>query len=277
MISFESENFDKSYFDLLSKIRKDGILRETRTGINAKSLFACSIRADLSSGFFPLITLKRVHFKSIVHELLWFLAGDTNIRYLNDHGVTIWDEWANRNGDLGPIYGKQWRTWGDGEQSTDQISELVKNLKENPYSRRHLVSAWNVEDIKMMQLPPCHYAFQSYVDDKLRLNTLVNMRSTDIFLGLPFNIASYALLNYLLSHVCGYTPGVVEIVMCDCHLYDTHFEATDMILNTRSPFEHSRPEILINKQKTNIFDFTYQDVTIKNYNSYPAIEVPVAV
>ena len=263
----------RQYLDLLSQVRHEGLRKEDRTGTGTLSLFGAQMRFDLSEGF-PLMTTKKLHVKSIVHELLWFLQGSTNTRYLKEHGVTIWDEWADENGDLGPVYGKQWRSWqtrSGGE--VDQITALVDGIKQNPDSRRHIVSAWNVGEIPNMALPPCHCLFQFYVGDG-RLSCQLYQRSADIFLGVPFNIASYALLTHMVAQVTGLKPGDFVHTFGDVHLYLNHLDQADEQLS-RDP--RPRPRLEINPEVTSLFDFVYDDFEIVGYDPHPAIRAEVAV
>ena len=263
----------RQYLDLLSQVRNAGLRKEDRTGTGTLSLFGAQMRFDLSEGF-PLMTTKKLHVKSIIHELLWFLQGSTNTRYLKEHGVTIWDEWADERGELGPVYGKQWRSWptaSGGE--VDQIKDLVEGIKENPDSRRHIVSAWNVGEIPDMALPPCHCLFQFYVGDG-RLSCQLYQRSADIFLGVPFNIASYALLTHMVAQVTGLEPGEFVHTLGDVHLYLNHLEQADEQL-TRQP--RPRPRLEINPEVTSLFDFVYDDFKIVGYDPHPAIRAAVSV
>ena len=250
-----------------------GTLKSDRTGTGTKSVFGYQMRFDLNQGF-PLITSKKVHLKSIIHELLWFLKGETNIAYLKENGVSIWDEWADANGDLGPVYGKQWRSWAapDG-QVIDQIEEVVKTIKNNPDSRRMIVSAWNPADLPKMALAPCHCLFQFYVADG-KLSCQLYQRSADIFLGVPFNIASYALLTMMLAQVCGLKYGDFVHTFGDAHVYTNHFEQVELQLS-RTP--NAYPSMRINPDVKSIYDFKYEDFTLENYNPHPAIKAPVAV
>ena len=261
------------YEQLLKFVLDNGIEKKDRTGVGTLSVFGCQMRFNLSEGF-PLITTKKLHFKSIVYELLWFLRGDTNLKYLKDNGVTIWDEWADTNGELGPIYGYQWRNWKTYEDGiVDQISDAVENLKKNPDSRRIIVSAWNVAEIKKMALPACHLLFQFYVANG-KLSCIMYQRSCDMFLGVPFNIASYALLTHMMAHVCDYSVGDFVHVLADTHIYMNHIEQVKLQL-TREP--RAYPTIKLNPNKKSIFDFEYEDITLENYNPYPGIKAPVAV
>ena len=263
----------KQYLDLLNKIMTEGVVKGDRTGTGTKSIFGYQMRFNLSEGF-PLLTTKKVHLKSIIHELLWFLAGDTNIKYLNDNKVTIWDEWADENGDLGHVYGYQWRSWPTPDGShIDQISQLVEQIKNNPNSRRLIVSAWNVADIDNMALPPCHALFQFYVADG-RLSCQLYQRSADVFLGVPFNIASYALLTMMIAQVTGLQPGEFVHTLGDTHIYLNHFEQVQTQLE-RTP--RALPRMKINPDVKSIFDFRYEDFTLEEYDPYPIIKAPIAV
>jgi thymidylate synthase len=261
------------YLDLMRRVLNEGVDKEDRTGTGTLSVFGHQMRFDLQEGF-PLVTTKKVHLKSIVYELLWFLTGDTNTKFLTDHKVTIWNEWADANGDLGPVYGAQWRHWkkpGGGE--VDQIANVVKGLKENPDSRRHLVVAFNPGEIDKMALPPCHAFFQFYVA-KGKLSCQLYQRSADIFLGVPFNVASYALLTRMMAQVCGYQPGEFVHTLGDAHLYRNHLDQTRLQLS-REP--RPLPQIKINPEVKNIFDFKYEDFELLNYDPHPAIKAEVAV
>jgi thymidylate synthase len=263
----------KQYLELLQHVQDKGVTKEDRTGTGTKSVFGHQMRFDLSEGF-PLVTTKKLHMKSIIHELLWFLAGDTNIKYLQDNGVRIWNEWADENGDLGPVYGYQWRSWAtpDGHH-IDQISNLIHQIKTNPDSRRLIVSAWNVADIGKMALPPCHCLFQFYVADG-KLSCQLYQRSADIFLGVPFNIASYALLTLMVAQACSLQPGDFVHTFGDAHLYLNHREQANEQLS-RSP--HALPEIHLNPHITNIFDFKYEDFELVGYQADPHIKATVAI
>ena len=263
----------RSYLDLMRHIRENGTPKEDRTGTGTLSVFGAQLRFDLSAGF-PLLTTKKVHLKSIIHELLWFLKGSTNIEYLTQNGVTIWDEWADKNGDLGPIYGHQWRSWPtkDGGH-IDQISKVIDDLKKNPDSRRHIVSAWNVSDIDKMALAPCHTFFQFYVAGG-KLSCQLYQRSADFFLGVPFNIASYALLTMMVAQVCDLEMGDFVHTFGDCHLYVNHLTQTDEQLS-RTP--RSLPTMRINPEVKNIFEFTYEDFELIGYDPHPMIKAPVAI
>jgi thymidylate synthase len=263
----------KAYLDLMRHVREHGTRKTDRTGTGTLSVFGWQMRFDLAAGF-PLVTTKKVHTKSIVHELLWFLRGETNVAYLREHGVTIWDEWADANGELGPVYGKQWRSWPkpDGTQ-VDQISEVVRQLRGNPDSRRIIVSAWNVGELDQMALMPCHAFFQFYVADG-RLSCQLYQRSADIFLGVPFNIASYALLTHMLAQQCDLGVGDFVWTGGDCHLYLNHLEQADLQLS-RTPLP--LPELVIRRRPPSIFDYSYDDFEFRNYQHHPAIKAPVAV
>ncbi|MCL2728106.1 MAG: thymidylate synthase [Bacteroidales bacterium] len=263
----------KCYLDLLQHTLEHGTLKSDRTGTGTISIFGYQMRMDLQEGF-PLLTTKKIHLKSIIYELLWFLKGDTNIAWLNQHGVTIWDEWADANGNLGPVYGHQWRSWptADGKQ-IDQISALVQSLKTQPDSRRHIVSAWNVGEINNMALPPCHALFQFYVADN-KLSCQLYQRSADLFLGVPFNIASYALLTLMLAQVCGLQPGHFVHTFGDAHIYTNHIEQVKTQLQ-RTP--KALPIMRLNPHVSDIFSFDYNDFTLENYNPDPAIKAPIAI
>lgn len=263
----------KQYLDLMNHVLENGTFKEDRTGTGTKSVFGHQMRFDLSEGF-PLVTTKKLHLRSIIHELLWFLQGDTNIRYLKENGVKIWDEWADENGELGPVYGHQWRSWPTADGRTiDQISNLVHQIKTNPDSRRLIVSAWNVADIGKMALPPCHCLFQFYVADG-KLSCQLYQRSADIFLGVPFNIASYSLLTLMLAQVCSLKPGEFIHTFGDAHLYSNHFEQAREQLS-RTP--KTLPEMHLNPHVTDIFSFKFEDFELVGYEAYPHIKAPVAV
>ena len=263
----------QQYLQLLQHILQNGCEKSDRTGTGTRSVFGYQIRFDLAEGF-PLVTTKKLHLKSIIYELLWFLKGETNIQYLKENGVRIWDEWADENGNLGPVYGKQWRSWeGKDGKVVDQISDLIKQIKTNPDSRRLIVSAWNVADLPEMKLMPCHCLFQFYVANG-KLSCQLYQRSADVFLGVPFNIASYALLTMMIAQVCDLEPGEFIHSFGDVHLYNNHFEQTELQL-TRIPF--SLPQMKINKEVKNIFDFKFEDFELLNYQSHPGIKAPVAV
>ena len=263
----------KQYLDLLRHIRANGVMKEDRTGTGTQSVFGYQMRFDLSEGF-PLLTTKKVHLKSIIYELLWFIAGDTNVKYLQDHGVTIWDEWADENGDLGPVYGHQWRSWPapDG-RVIDQLSMAIDTIKRNPDSRRMLVTAWNPAEVDKMALPPCHCLFQFYVADG-KLSCQLYQRSADVFLGVPFNIASYALLTMMIAQVCGLEPGEFVHTTGDTHIYRNHFEQVATQLS-REP--RPLPRMRLSPDVKSIFDFKYEDFTLEGYDPWPAIKAPVAV
>jgi len=262
----------KNYLDLLQYILDNGTDKEDRTGTGTRSVFGYQMRCPLAEGF-PLLTTKKVHLKSIIYELLWFLRGDTNIAYLNRNGVTIWDEWADARGDLGPVYGKQWRSWetADG-QVIDQIAALIEGLRSNPNGRRHIVSAWNVGQISRMALPPCHVLFQFYVADG-KLSQLYQ-RSADVFLGVPFNIASYSLLTLMVAQVCGFRPGDYIHTFGDAHIYRNHMEQVHLQLS-RTP--RPLPHMILNPDRHDIFGFEYSDFTLQDYDPHPLIKAPVAV
>jgi thymidylate synthase len=263
----------KQYLDLMRHVRDHGTRKEDRTGTGTVSVFGYQMRFNLAEGF-PLVTTKKCHMRSIIHELLWFLKGDTNIRYLHDNKVSIWDEWADKNGDLGPIYGYQWRSWPAASgASIDQISQVIDQLKHNPDSRRIIVSAWNVGEIENMALPPCHAFFQFYVADG-RLSCQLYQRSADIFLGVPFNIASYALLTMMMAQVTGLEPGDFVHTFGDAHLYLNHLEQADLQLS-RSP--HALPTMRINPAVTDLFAFSFDDFELQGYDPHPHIKAPVAV
>lgn len=263
----------RQYLGLLKKIMEEGVVKEDRTGVGTKSIFGHQMRFDLSEGF-PLLTTKKLHLKSIIYELLWFIKGDTNIRYLNDHGVTIWDEWADENGELGPVYGAQWRRWrtADGRE-IDQLSQLMEQIKNNPNSRRLIISAWNVGEIDKMALPPCHSLFQFYVADG-RLSCQLYQRSADTFLGVPFNIASYALFTMMIAKVLGLQPGDFVHTLGDTHIYLNHFEQVKEQL-CRTP--RTLPKMVIEGEQKSIFDFKYEDFKLIDYDPYPSIKAPIAV
>jgi thymidylate synthase len=263
----------QQYLNLLQHIIDNGAEKTDRTGTGTKSCFGYQMRFNLAEGF-PMVTTKKLHLKSIIYELLWFLNGDTNIKYLNDNGVRIWDEWADKNGDLGPVYGKQWRSWeGANGEVIDQISALIEQIKKTPDSRRLIVSAWNVGDLSKMALMPCHNMFQFYVADG-KLSCQLYQRSADVFLGVPFNIASYALLTMMIASVCGLEYGDFVHSFGDVHLYNNHLEQANLQLS-RKPFP--LPTMKINKEVKDIFSFQFSDFTLENYESHPSIKAPVAV
>jgi len=263
----------RQYHDLLKTILAEGSVKKDRTGVGTKSIFGYQMRFNLEEGF-PLLTTKKLHLRSIIHELLWFINGDTNVKYLNDNKVTIWDEWADENGDLGPIYGYQWRQWHnlDGT-TTDQLMEVVESIKKNPDSRRHIVSAWNVSDINKMKLPPCHVLFQFYVADG-KLSCQLYQRSADVFLGVPFNIASYALLTMMMAQVTGLKLGTFVHTIGDAHIYMNHMEQVNLQLS-RAPMD--LPRMVLNPDVKSIVDFKYEDFSLEGYNSYPSIKADIAI
>ena len=263
----------QQYLDLLRRVRTEGVMRGDRTGTGTQSVFGHQMRFDLGAGF-PCLTTKKLHLKSIIYELLWFLSGNTNIKYLNDHGVSIWDEWADENGELGPVYGHQWRSWPTPDGRTiDQISAVLKSIRTNPNSRRHIVSAWNVAEVDSMALPPCHCLFQFYVADG-RLSCQLYQRSCDIFLGVPFNIASYALLTMMVAQVTGLKPGDFVHTLGDAHLYLNHIDQADEQL-TRAP--RPLPEMWVNPAVTDLFAFKFEDFELRGYDPHPHIKAPIAV
>jgi thymidylate synthase len=272
----------QQYLSLLQHILDNGVQKHDRTGTGTISCFGYQMRFDLQKGF-PLVTTKKVHTKSIIHELLWFLMGETNIAYLKENGVSIWNEWANENGELGPVYGKQWRSWeGKGGKVVDQISDLIKQIESNPDSRRLIVTAWNVTDLPEMALMPCHTIFQFYVappnplkgEVKARLSCQLYQRSADVFLGVPFNVASYALLTLMIAQVCDLEPGEFVHTFGDVHIYNNHIEQVKLQIS-RTPFP--LPTMKLNPSVKNIFDFKFEDFSLENYQSHPAIKAPVAV
>jgi len=263
----------QAYLDLVKHILENGTDKSDRTGTGTRSVFGYQMRFDLSEGF-PMVTTKKLHLRSIIHELLWFLKGETNIKYLKENGVSIWDEWADENGELGPVYGKQWRSWTGADGKThDQIVDLIQQIKKNPDSRRLIVSAWNVAELPKMALMPCHTLFQFYVADG-KLSCQLYQRSADVFLGVPFNIASYALLTMMVAQVCVLQLGDFVHTFGDVHLYNNHFEQAQLQL-TRTPFP--LPQMKINPDVKDIFGFTFEDFTLEGYQSHPAIKAPVAV
>ena len=269
----ENDGKMNQYLELLKHVKENGTVKSDRTGTGTTSCFGCQMRFNLAEGF-PLLTTKKLHLRSIIHELLWFLKGDTNIKYLKDNGVKIWDAWADENGDLGPVYGYQWRSWPnpDGSQ-TDQIEKLIDSLKNNPDSRRHIVSAWNPSFIDDMALPPCHCLFQFYVADG-KLSCQLYQRSADVFLGVPFNIASYAILTMMIAQVCGYEVGDFVHTFGDVHIYSNHMEQADMQLSRDS---RPLPQMKLNPEVKNLMDFTFEDFTLENYDPHPHIKAAVAV
>jgi len=263
----------QNYLDLLQHILDNGTDKTDRTGTGTRSVFGYQLRYDLAKGF-PLVTTKKVHLKSIIYELLWFLKGDTNIKYLTDNGVSIWNEWADENGDLGPVYGAQWRSWAGADgKIVDQISEVIDQIKKNPDSRRLIVSAWNVTEIPNMALAPCHALFQFYVADG-KLSLQLYQRSADVFLGVPFNIASYALLLMMVAQVCDLEVGEYVHTFGDVHIYNNHFEQVQKQLS-RTP--KSLPSMKLNPEVKDIFSFKFEDFTLENYDPYPGIKAPVAI
>jgi thymidylate synthase len=262
----------RQYLDLLRHVLEHGVSKSDRTGTGTRSVFGYQMRIDLAQGF-PLLTTKRLHVKSIIHELLWFIRGDTNVRYLRDHGVTIWDEWADEHGDLGPIYGHQWRSWTARQGNIDQLAETIERLRRDPESRRHIVCAWNVGDLRDMKLPPCHVLFQFYVAEG-RLSCQLYQRSADVFLGVPFNIASYALLTMMVAQVVGLKPGEFIHTFGDAHLYANHLEQARLQL-TREP--RALPDMVINPEVREIDAFRFEDFTFGNYDPHPHIKAPVAI
>lgn len=263
----------KQYLDLLSNVCENGVRKEDRTGTGTKSTFAYQMRFDLSEGF-PLMTTKKLHLKSIIYELLWFLKGDTNTKYLNDHGVKIWNEWADEKGELGHIYGYQWRNWPTpGGKHVDQIKSVIESIKNSPDSRRHVVSAWNVGELDQMALPPCHILFQFYVADG-KLSCQLYQRSADIFLGVPFNIASYSFLLMMMAQVCGLQPGEFIHTLGDAHIYLNHMDQVKVQLE-RDP--KKLPTVSLNPEITDIFDFKFEDFTVENYDPHPHIKGAISV
>lgn len=263
----------RQYLDLLQHILDEGADRGDRTGTGTRSVFGHQMRFDLGAGF-PVLTTKKLHLKSIIYELLWFLRGDTNVRYLNEHGVKIWDDWADEDGELGPVYGRQWRAWeaADGRR-VDQITEVLETIRSNPDSRRHLVCAWNPGEVERMALPPCHCLFQFYVADG-RLSCQLYQRSADVFLGVPFNIASYSLLTLMMAKVCGLEPGDFVHTFGDVHLYSNHLEQARLQL-TREP--RALPQMKVNPEVRDLFGFDHADFTLEGYDPHPHIKAPIAV
>ena len=263
----------RQYLDLMQHVLDHGVRKEDRTGVGTLSVFGHQMRFDLAAGF-PLLTTKKMHLRSIIYELLWFLRGETNVGYLRDHNVTIWDEWADAGGELGPVYGRQWRSWAAADgQTIDQIAQVVARIRRNPDSRRHIVSAWNVGEIERMALPPCHCLFQFYVAGG-RLSCQLYQRSADIFLGVPFNIASYALLTQMMAQVTGYAPGEFVHTLGDAHLYLNHLEQARTQLG-RTPYPP--PTMRLNPAVSSIFDFDYADFELTDYQSHPRLAAPIAV
>ena len=263
---------EHQYEDLMRHVFFHGVNKSDRTGTGTRSVFGYQMRFNLQNGF-PLVTTKKLHLRSIIHELLWFLKGDSNIRYLHENGVTIWDEWADENGDLGPVYGVQWRNWRGADKNVDQIAELVHTIKTNPDSRRMIVTAWNVAELDKMALPPCHMMFQVYVADG-KLSCQLYQRSCDIFLGVPFNIASYSLLTHMLAQQCDLGVGDFVWTGGDCHLYNNHFDQVRLQLS-REPRPY--PKLVIKRKPDSIFDYKFEDFEIVGYDPHPAIKAPVAV
>ena len=263
---------EHQYEDLMRHVFFHGVNKSDRTGTGTRSVFGYQMRFNLQNGF-PLVTTKKLHLRSIIHELLWFLKGDSNVRYLHENGVTIWDEWADENGDLGPVYGVQWRNWRGADKNVDQIAELVHTIKTNPDSRRMIVTAWNVAELDKMALPPCHMMFQVYVADG-KLSCQLYQRSCDIFLGVPFNIASYSLLTHMLAQQCDLEVGDFVWTGGDCHLYNNHFDQVRLQLS-REPRPY--PKLVIKRKPDSIFDYKCEDFEIVGYDPHPAIKAPVAV
>jgi thymidylate synthase len=263
----------RQYLDLVEYILEHGTRKSDRTGTGTISVFGYQMRFDLSNGF-PLVTTKKMHLKSIIHELLWFLKGETNVQYLQKNGVRIWNEWADENGDLGPVYGSQWRSWKNNDGSSiDQVSQVIQSIKENPHSRRHIISAWNVGEIDKMALPPCHLLFQFYVSDG-KLSCQLYQRSADVFLGVPFNIASYSLLTMMVAQVCDLSPGDFVHTFGDAHLYLDHLEQARLQL-TRSTYP--LPQVKINPSIKDIFHFKFEDFELEDYQAHPHIKAPISV
>ena len=263
----------RQYLDLMRDIMENGVQKGDRTGTGTRAVFGRQLRFDLEAGF-PLLTTKKLHIRSIIHELLWFLSGDTNIKYLNDNGVTIWDEWADENGDLGPVYGQQWRSWPTPDGGTiDQISQVIEQIKKNPDSRRHIVSAWNPAEVNQMALPPCHALFQFFVAEG-KLSCQLYQRSADYFLGVPFNIASYALLVYMFAQQCDLTPGEFVWTGGDVHLYNNHLSQAELQLSRETM---ALPKLHIKRRPESIFDYRFEDFEIVDYQAHPTIKAPIAV
>jgi thymidylate synthase len=273
-LSIPNDSFDmQQYLNLLQHILDNGVQKNDRTGTGTLSTFGYQVRFNLQDGF-PLVTTKKLHVKSIIHELLWFLKGETNIAYLKENGVRIWDEWANEDGELGPVYGKQWRSWeGANGKTVDQVAELIDQIKKNPDSRRLIISAWNVADLPEMALMPCHTLFQFYIAED-KLSCQLYQRSADVFLGVPFNIASYALLTMMIAQVCDLQPGEFIHTFGDVHIYNNHLEQVHLQLN-RQPMP--LPAMKLNSEVKNIFDFKFEDFSLENYKFHPPIKAPVAV
>ena len=268
------ETQEQQYLDMLADIMQNGVDKEDRTGIGTKSVFGRMMRFDLSKGEIPLLTTKKVHLKSIIYELLWFISGDTNVKFLKDHGVTIWDEWADENGDLGPVYGHQWRSWPTPDGRTiDQLINAQDTIRDDPNSRRILVVAYNPAEVDKMALPPCHCLFQFYVADG-KLSCLMFQRSADTFLGVPFNIVSYSLLTMMMAQACNLQPGEFIHMLGDTHIYNNHYEQVKTQLS-REP--RQLPRMKLNPERKDIRDFVYEDFTVDGYNPWPAIKAPVAV
>jgi len=265
--------FMREYLEFLQHVRDNGSERKDRTGVGTIGTFGYQMRFDLSQSF-PLVTTKKLHLKSIIYELLWFLRGDTNVKYLNDHGVTIWNEWADANGDLGPVYGKQWRAWKTAQDKTiDQISEVIEQIKNDPYTRRLIVSAWNVGELSKMALPPCHLLFQFYVVDG-KLSCQLYQRSADAFLGVPFNIASYSLLTHMMAQQCDLQPGEFVWTGGDTHIYTNHSKQIELQLS-REPYQ--LPKLIIKRKPDSIFDYQYEDFEFVDYQAHPGIKAEIAV
>jgi len=262
----------RQYLDLMDHVLKHGTKKEDRTGTGTISIFGYQMRFDLQEGF-PLLTTKKLHLRSIIHELLWFLKGETNTKYLHDNGVTIWDEWADENGDLGPIYGHQWRSWGTGDKTVDQISRVIRQIKNDPDSRRIIVNAWNVGALEKMALPPCHVLFQFYVTEN-KLSCQLYQRSADIFLGVPFNIASYALLTLMAAQVCNLQPGDFVHTFGDAHLYLNHVEQAKLQLSRET---RNLPQMIINPGVKDILSFRFEDFKLIHYDPHPNIKAPIAI